>query len=75
MPSGGGGGGAAPAAGGAAPAAAAEAKEEEKKEEKVRFSIGYFLPMPFYLTLLRRSHRKSPMMIWASVCSIRIKLY
>ena len=72
VPSGGGGGGAAPAAGGAAPAAAAEAKEEEKKEEKVRSRLVFFYTLS---DLLRHSHRKSPMMIWASVCSIRIKLY
>jgi hypothetical protein len=73
VPSGGGGVSAAPAAGGGAPAAAAETKEEEKKEEKVRTHIH-----PLVLSDLTFIHclcRKSQMRIWASVCSIRIKLY
>jgi len=73
VPSGGGGASAASAAGGgAAAAAAAETKEEEKQEEKVRAPIHPFLSD---LTLIHRLCRKSLMMIWASVCSIRIKFY
>ena len=70
MPSGGAAVAAAPAAGGA-PAEAAEAKEE-KEEEKV---CGFmFSTLPLRLTFACAMYRKSPMMTWASVCSIRIKL-
>lgn len=68
MPSGGAGVAAAPAAGGGAPAAA-EAKEE-KEEEKVCVLI--FSTLSLCLTSLPL-YRKSPMTIWASVCSIRIQ--
>lgn len=72
MPSGGGAVSAAPAAGGGgAPAADAE-KKEEKEEEKVCVLI--FSTLPLYLILIYRLYRKSPTMIWALVCSIRIKL-
>jgi hypothetical protein len=71
VPSGGGGGAAAPAAAGGAAAAAAEVKEEKKEEEKV--CVFMFSTLPLCLTF-NSLYRKSPMRIWASVCSIRIKL-
>jgi hypothetical protein len=71
VPSGGGAVAAAPAAGGGAPAAA-EAKEEKKEEEKV--CVFMFSTPPHCLTLTSYPYRKSPMRIWALVCSIRIKL-
>lgn len=74
MPSGGGAVSAAPAAGGGgAPAAEAESKEEKKEEEKV--CVWIFFTLPLCLILISRLYRKSLTMIWALVCSIRIKLY
>ena len=73
MPSGGGAVSAAPAAAGGAPAAEAESKEEKKEEEKVCVWICFTLLL--CLILISRLYRKSLMMIWALVCSIRIKLY
>jgi hypothetical protein len=72
VPSGGAAVGGAPAAGGAAPAAADEAKEEKKEEEKVCVFMSSTLPL--CLTFTSLLFRKSRMTIWASVCSIRIKL-
>lgn len=72
MPSGGGAVSAAPASGGGgAPAAEAE-KKEEKEEEKVCVRI--FFTLPLCLIPTSCLYRKSLMMIWALVCSIRIKL-
>lgn len=71
VPSGGGAVSAAPASGGGA-APAAETKEEEKKEEKVRTLISAYGP---HLTPFSPQCRKSPTMIWASACSIRLQLY
>lgn len=72
MPSGGGAVSAAPAAGGGgAPAGDAE-KKEEKEEEKVCVLI--FSTLPLFLNLIYRLYRKSPMMTWALVCLIKIKL-
>lgn len=69
MPSGGG-GAAAPAAGGAAPAAAAvEEKKVEKEEEKVCF-LYYDITDD-----INGQCRKSRMMTWALVCSIRFVMY
>ena len=73
MPSGGGAVSAAPATGGGAPAAEAESKEEKKEEEKVCVRI--FFTLTLFLILNSRLYRKSLTMIWALVCSIRIKLY
>jgi hypothetical protein len=70
VPSGGGAVAAGPVSGGA-PAAAAEAKEEKKEEEKVCFFM--FSTLPLCLTFTSPD-RRNPMMIWASVCSIRVKL-
>jgi hypothetical protein len=72
VPSGGGAVSAAPATGGGAPAAEAESKEE-KEEEKV--CVWIFFTLLLCLILISRLYRKSLMMIWALVCSIRIKLY
>jgi hypothetical protein len=72
VPSGGAAVAAAPAAGGGAAAAAAESKEEKKEEEKV--CVFMFSTLPLCLTFTCPLYRKSPMMIWASVCSIRINL-
>ncbi len=74
MPSGGAAVAAAPAAGGGAAAAAAEAKEEKKEEEKVCIFMFSLYLAHSCLTFMSLLYRKSPMMIWASVCSIRIKL-
>jgi hypothetical protein len=73
VPSGGGAVAAAPSSGGGA-APAAETKEEEKKEEKVRTLISAYGPGP-HLTPFPPRRRKSPTMIWASACSIRLQLY
>jgi hypothetical protein len=74
VPSGGGAVSAAPAAGGGgAPAGDTETKEEKKEEEKVCVLI--FFTLSICLILISRLFRKSLMMIWALVCSIRIRLY
>jgi hypothetical protein len=74
VPSGGAAASAASAAGGAAAAATAETKEEEKKEEKVRiFDCTAHVPYLIHISYLNR--KKSLTMIWASACSIRIKLH
>lgn len=72
VPSGGGGGGGAAAASGGAPAAAAvEEKKEEKVEEKVCWHTFPFKNIPLSVNVYRRS----PMMTWASVCSIDLLHY